>query len=70
MSLNHRTAAWRASYFDILFAANRRFNPSEKRLLTHAQALPTVPDWMVAEVEAAGCVVDRLETMRAVEHYL
>ena len=40
ISLNHRTAAWLASYFDILFAVNRRFNPGEKRLLTHAQALP------------------------------
>src|SRR5580704_10325557 len=38
VSLNHRTAAWLASYFDLLFAANRRFNPGEKRLLAHAQA--------------------------------
>src|SRR5215469_5752995 len=38
VSLNHRTAAWLASYFDILFAANRRFNPGEKRVLVHAQA--------------------------------
>jgi predicted nucleotidyltransferase len=79
VSLNHRTAAWLASYFDILFAANRRFNPGEKRLLTHAQALPTVPDKMVADVEAVctgacsleSCVVDHLEAMRArLEHYL
>jgi predicted nucleotidyltransferase len=79
ISLNHRTAAWLASYFDILFAANRRFNPGEKRLLEHAQALPTVPDRMVADVEAVctgacsleSCVVDHLEIMRArLEHYL
>jgi predicted nucleotidyltransferase len=77
ISLNHRTAAWLASYFDILFAANRRFNPGEKRLLTHAQALPIVPDKMAADVEVvcAGacslerCVVDHLETMRSrLEH--
>jgi Nucleotidyltransferase domain len=79
VSLNHRTAAWLASYFDILFAANRRFNPGEKRLLTHAQTLSTVPDRMVTDVEAAcagacsleSCVVDHLEDMRArLEHYL
>jgi hypothetical protein len=44
MSLNHRTAAWLGSYFDLLFAANRRFNPGEKRLLVHVQALPTAPE--------------------------
>jgi hypothetical protein len=79
ISLNHRTTAWLASYFDILFAANRRFNPSEKRLLTHAQALPTMPDMMVADLDAActgacsleSCVADHLEIMRArLEHYL
>jgi hypothetical protein len=79
ISLNHRTAAWLASYFDILFAANRRFNPGEKRLLAHAQALPMVPDRMVTDVEAAcagacsleSCVADHLETMRTrLERYL
>jgi len=75
ISLNHRTTAWLASYFDILFAANRRFNLSEKRLLTHAQALPTMPDMIVADLDAAcsleSCVADHLEIMRArLEHYL
>jgi hypothetical protein len=79
ISLSHRTAAWLASYFDILFAANRRFNPGEKRLLTYAQALPTMPDRMVADVDAActgacsleSCVADHLEAMRArLENYL
>ena len=73
VSLNHRTAAWLASYFDILFAANRRFNLGEKRLLVHVQALPAVPEGVAADVEAACtgacsldcCVADRLELMRA-----
>jgi hypothetical protein len=66
VSLNHRTTAWLASYFDVLFAANRRFNPGEKHLLVHVQGLP-------ADVEAActgacgldRCVADHLELMRA-----
>jgi predicted nucleotidyltransferase len=79
VSLNHRTAAWLASYFDLLFAANRRFNPGEKRLLAQAQALPTTPEWMAADVEAActgacsleSCVADHLEAMRTrLEYYL
>jgi hypothetical protein len=72
VSLNHRTAAWLASYFDILFAANRRFNPGEKRLLVQVQALPATPERVAADVEAVctgasslgSCLADHLELMR------
>ena len=72
MSLNHRVAAWLASYFDILFAANRRFHPGEKRLLALAEELPSVPESMIEDVrtscsQAGGlerCVADHLILMR------
>jgi hypothetical protein len=50
VSLNHRVAAWLASYFDILFATNRRYHPGEKRLLAHAARLPSLPESAVQDV--------------------
>lgn len=41
VSLNHRTAAFLASYFDILFALNQMPHPGEKRILTHLKQSAT-----------------------------
>jgi hypothetical protein len=72
VSLNHRTAAWLASYFDILFAGNRQYHPGEKRLLLHAAELPTLPTKMADDLTEAclracdleNCIADHLKKTR------
>ena len=37
VSINHRTAAFFASYFDIIFALNELYHPGEKRMINYAK---------------------------------
>ena len=72
ISLHHRTAAWLASYFDILFAANRLFHPGEKRLLAQLEKLPSAPVSTVEDVRTIcsgavnleRCIADHLGLVR------
>jgi ribonuclease HI len=57
VSVQHRTAAFLASAFDLVFAANGKTHPGEKRLLTLSCALPALPsDWanLLAGIDRAG----------------
>ncbi|MDQ5824513.1 MAG: DUF4037 domain-containing protein [Chloroflexota bacterium] len=70
---NDRLAALLASYFDILFAANRTTHPGEKRLLKLASTCEKVPPGMVEQVQAllqATCSADLQLVMLAGESLL
>jgi predicted nucleotidyltransferase len=61
VSLNHRIAAWLASYLDILFAINCRFHPGEKRLLTYTEELPMLPELALSDVAGLCALAGKLD---------
>lgn len=83
ISVNHRTAALLASYFDILFALNRQWHPGEKKLLRLAlrdcSRLPEHFEADIAEVlrhsadtgilEALDALIDRLKELTETGKY-
>lgn len=65
VSVNHRCAAFLASYFDTIFAKNRLLNPGEKKLVTFAlKNCSSLPDSFEADVKtlAVGEVSKRVPT--------
>ena len=64
MSRNHRVAAWIASYFDIIFAANRVLHPGEKKLVDIAEReCGRLPLDMRVDVEDLVRTLDPLDSI-------
>jgi hypothetical protein len=68
VAANHRTAAFLASLFDVLFAVNRVTHPGEKRLLSLAERwCPLRPPYLDRDVNALIAAAGTLDA-EAVEH--
>lgn len=63
VSSNHRLAAILASYFDIIFAYNRRFHPGEKKLMGYAHLCQNLPENMDDDISAVIKTLGRKEHM-------
>ena len=65
VSINHRSAAFLASYFDIIFAKNKLLHPGEKKLVSFAlENCKILPEDFEKDVEALaiGSVSQKLQT--------
>ena len=63
VAVNHRVAAFLASYFDVLFAINRLPHPGEKRMMVFAEKrCTTIPADMRTNVTALIASVSRCDT--------
>lgn len=64
VSVNHRVAAFVASYFDVLFAVNRLPHPGEKRLVAIAETrCALLQPRFAAEIEALIAAVPRTDVV-------
>ncbi len=51
ISINHRTAAFFESYFDIIFALNEKTHPGEKRLIPLSMECDILPQYFKENIE-------------------
>lgn len=65
ISVNHRIAAYLASYFDIIFAVNNVFHPGEKRLIALAKSkCRFLPDDFEENIHRLLNLVDLEDTLK------